>query len=251
MQRLGLRRRVDAKFLGETQSHLGITDEGRARPADGGVGAHREAECGLVETIMGERRFGEVGSQGWIAGRHGRLGAKVAGRGDQSGGVIPLRPCPRRIRLVSQELAPIESEGGGHRSPRRGNGPTRQPRTRLVDQLGQRLHVEPVDNQGVAGVGTHETLRADRGPDPAHEHRHLRGGIGRRRISPQPLSQTVGRNGPTPSQSKRLHERSGLAASQAGGVDPLHLEHAEKPDPKRRHTGRRIGRRQPAPPTPW
>ena len=99
-------------------------------------------------------------------------------------------------------------------------------------QLGR---VQPVTVQQVALVPVLDPVTAEHRAQPAHQHRQLVLGPGRRDGVPQRVDQHAGRHGLPGAQRDQLQGQPRLPAAQRLRLDPVHAEVAEHPHRQRPH----------------
>ena len=142
----------------------GLLDPYRARP--GPVSGPVPAQRGGGRSAAGHRSPGVLRAVASAAGR--RLGNRDGGRGRRGRPVGPgtrQRPGPLRDRRLAAVRAPLVRGRGPHGRPHGGPGRDRM----------RPGHVPGRDR----GPGPGRGPPAGPGPDPADQHRHLRGGTGR------------------------------------------------------------------------
>jgi len=107
-----------------------------------------------------------------------------------------------------------------------------QPRARLVHQLAQRVDVEPVQRERVAGVVADDGVRTQHGARAADEDGQLVGGASRRvGVRPEDVDQRVGAHRPATLDGEAADEQPGLGAAEGGQVDAIDGEPTEQSDP--------------------
>ena len=162
-------------------AYAASADAGRPAAAER---PHLHPERDLVVGIVIDGGPGRFSRGCDIAGGERGFRGDGASLGGQPLGPMTIGLGPLGVELVGQEWTAGERKGGSGGGPgRRGLAGGETP-ARLVDQLGQRIGVEPIGDQPVAHVVTWDAIGAEHAPQPAHEHGDLIVGSRRRAVTP-------------------------------------------------------------------
>jgi hypothetical protein len=184
--------------------------------------AHDGPPGGLVQGVGGGGGAGVGQGAGRVADGQGRLPGEPPGPGGQVSGLAPGRHGPVGVGLVGQERAPpTQSQGAlgggqgqGGLAAEAGLGLAGQPFRLVQVDLDPAPGHEP-PSLAVAGDG----VRAEHGPQPAHQRGQVGVGIGGRAPAPQGLDQHLGRDNRAPPGQQQLQQGAALAAGQPMGRD--------------------------------
>ncbi len=185
---------------------------------------------------MIERALGERGRPDHVPRGQGRLGPELARRRHQAlnGGAVGLDP--RRVLLLGEQRPSPERQRGRRGRPSEPKAPGRRAPPRLLDEVGQRVKVEPVDDERVAGVGSRQAVGTEDTAQAAHQHAQLLGRATRCVVRPEAVDERVGRDRPAARQREHLQQPARLAAPEDGRVDPFYLQSPEHAHPQRTHS---------------
>ena len=246
VERGRLRRRIGAQLVGHPGARAGVGGQRRGHPAAHHVGAQQHAQRRLVVRVTFGGRRGGVGRRHPVARLEQRRRRHQPGPADQ-----PLQlSLPELGPLAGQRLRAVAADqrerdpGGRHRAHHVARFP---PRLHLVGEHGQLGRVQPVAVQQVAVVAMLDPVAAQHRAQPAHQHRQLILGPGRRGRVPQRVDQHVGRHGLPAAQREQVQRQPRLPAAERLRLDPVHAEIAQHPHGQRLHAGiksRRPGPRQ-------
>ena len=235
MQRFGLGRRVDAEVLGQPGPHPGVGGQSRSRPAGAGQRGHQGPQHGFVVGVVVKPALGEEHGPGQVTAGQSRLRRQLPGARGQPLGLGPLGLGPGRVWLVRQQRPAGQRQRRLGRDPGQLRAPVRHATAGVVDQFGQRVEVEPVHEQGVAGVGPRQPVGAQHPAQPADQHPDLLGRPSGRGRGPHALGQPVDRDRAAAGQGQHLEHGPGLAAAEQGVVDAQDVEPPEHPYPHLAH----------------
>ena len=220
MQGLALGSGVGAELLGQGPAEALVGGQGGSRLAGGGGGGHHGPPGRLVQAVGGGGGGGVGQGPAGVANGQGGLPGQAPGPGGQPLGLAPGRHRPVGVGLVGQERPPPE-QGQGTLGGGQGQGRLAgQPGLGLGGQPGRLLQVNLDPRPGheppaVPAAGDH--LRAEHGPQPAHQCGQVGVGVGRRPSAPQGLDQHVGRDDLAPPGQQQLEQGAALAAGQLLG----------------------------------
>ena len=222
MEGLGLGGRIGAELGGQGLAEALVGGQGGGGLAGGGVGAHDGPPGGLVQGVGGGGGAGVGQGAGGVADGQGGLPGEPPGPGGQAPGLAAGRHGPVGVGLVGQERAPpIQGQGAlgggqgqGGLAAEAGLGLAGQPFRLVQVDLDPGPGNEP-PTLAVAGDG----VRAEHGPQPAHQRGQVGVGVGGRTPAPQGLDQHLGRDDRAPPGQQQLQQGAALAAGQPMGRD--------------------------------
>ena len=217
MEGLGLGGGVGAELGGQGLAEALVGGQGGGGLAGGGVGAHDGPPGGLVQGVGGGGGAGVGQGAGRVADGQGGLPGEPPGPGGQASGLAPGRHGPVGVGLVGQERAPSTQgqgalgggQGQGGLAAEAGLGLAGQPFRLVQVDLDPGPGHEP-PSLAVAGDG----VRAEHGPQPAHQRGQVGVGVGGRAPAPQGLDQHLGRDDRAPPGQQQLQQGAALAAGQ-------------------------------------
>ncbi len=140
--------------------------------------------------------------------------------------------------LFGEQRTTVESKGDRRRDARTVHIALGQPSGRLGDAPLEIIEVEPVDQEGVAGIRAREAFSTQRSPEPADKHADLLAGARRRLVAPQHLHQLVDAYRSVASEGERLDQGACLAAADLSLGPALDLQAPQEPHSQVTHRGR-------------
>ena len=213
--------RVGAEVGGQGLAEALVGGQGGGGLAGGGVGAHDGPPGRLVQGVGGGGGAGVGQGAGRVTDGQGGLPGEPPGPGGR-------RPASRRAAMARS--ASGSSARNGPRSPRAralggGQGQGGLAAEAGLGLAGQPFRLVQVDldpgpgheppTLAVAGDG----VRAEHGPEPAHQRGQVGVGVGGRAPAPQGLDQHLGRDDRAPPGQQQLQQGAALAAGQPMGRD--------------------------------
>ena len=220
------------EVVGESTARPCVRAERGGRPTGRQLGAHQHPPQCLVVRIVGERRIGgQLGGER-IVGRQRRLGGHAARPGDQRRAPLPLGGHPGAL-VVRQQRPARQRERGRRGRPGGGAAAVVERLDRLAHARGQLIDVEPVGDEGEAGVGAHDPLDAEHPAQSGHEHAHLLGRPGRQIDVPQRVGERRRRHRRATGDGEHLERGPRLATAERRVGDALDDETTEQADAQR------------------
>lgn len=109
----------------------------------------------------------------------------------------------------------------------------RQPAAGLVGQLVKHVEIEPVGQQMIAGIGSHDAVASQHRSGSAEVDGDFALGLsGPGIVGPQALDQPIDAHGTSPGQRQNLDCGAGLATADLAQVHLVDGELAQCPDPE-------------------
>ena len=158
--------------------------------------------------------------------------ATAARPSDQRRAPLPLGGHPGAL-VVREQRPPRQGERGGCSGPGGGAAAVVERLDRLAHARRQLIDVEPVGDEGEAGVGAHDPLDAEHPAKSRHEHAHLLGRPRRQIDVPQRVGERRRRHRRATGDGEHLERGPRLATPERRVGDVLDDEATEEADTQR------------------